>query len=118
MNDMDLPSIPVAELVNLMSTIEHEELQEQIERLLRTLFDRVDFASILSSYGSYLTALLRSQKKSVILLGHDIVRRALLPTYCADLPDTMLQVFIHNIGHDDEDVGLSVLDGNLISSVF
>lgn len=116
-NEVDLPSIPVAELVNLMSTIEHEELQEQIERLLRTFFHKVDFAGILSSYGPYLTALLQSQKKSVVLLGHDVVRTALLPTYCADLPDSALQVFIRNVSHDDEDIGLSVVDSNLIRLV-
>lgn len=111
LDDMDLLSIPVAELVTLMCTIEHEELQEQIERLLRTLLDRVDFASILSSYGPYLTALLQSQKKSIVLLGHNIVRRALLPGYNADLPDNILQMFIQDIGHDDEDIGMSVVDG-------
>lgn len=113
-NDSSLAKvIPVNDLIGMSTTVEDEELAEEISSLLRILFIEVDFASLLSTYESYFSMALKSERIGTLSIGLDFITKALVPNYStAPLPEPILKSFLNLLTHHDTFIAERVIQSN------
>ena len=110
--------VPTRELFELLGT-EDEVLAGEIRWLLGDLLERVDVASILSTFGPILeTALQPGSRREVLHLGLDFMAKAAAAAERngkGDLPTTQWKTLVQLLSHEDVSVADRVADSTLSS---
>jgi hypothetical protein len=94
----------------MLAVLEENELADEIRALLKLLFVCADFASILSTYGVYLDAALKSERPAMVQVGLDFMNKALVPKYSDAISDETLRAFITLLASKDTMIAGRVAD--------